>query len=78
MSSGGTCRDPMAKAITDKLLETRNLKHPVNVRALAVGPLGGSAASYAARYVIKEIYGEDLLANHKPEQLTAEHASEAD
>ena len=78
LSSGGTCRDPMAKAITNKLLETRMLKHPINVRALAVGPLSGSAASYAARYVIKEICGEDLLADHRPQQLTAELVGEAD
>jgi protein-tyrosine-phosphatase len=77
LSSGGTCRDPMAKAITDKLLETRQLKRPVNVRAFAVAPPSASTASYAARYVIKEMYGEDLLADHKPAQLTAEHVQKA-
>jgi protein-tyrosine-phosphatase len=78
LSKGGTCRDPIAKAIANKLLETRKLKHPISVRAFAVGPISGSAASNAARYAIKEIYGEDLLANHRPELLTAELVSEAD
>jgi protein-tyrosine-phosphatase len=78
VSSGGTCRDPMAKAITTKLLEERNLKHPLKIKAAALGHPAKSEASGAARYVIKEMYGEDLLAHHKPESLTPETIEQAD
>ena len=78
LSSGGTCRDPIAKAITTKLLETRKLKHRITIHAVGLGPLSKPEVSYAARYVIKEMYNEDLLANHKPEILTAELVQEAD
>jgi len=70
LSSGGTCRDPMAKAIAKKLLDARGLKQPVEIRAVGLGPLNSSKASKAARYVIKEMCGEDLLADHVPEMLT--------
>jgi protein-tyrosine-phosphatase len=78
LSSGATCRDPMAKAITTKLLENTKGKHPITIRAVGLGPVSKPTASYAARYVIKEMYNEDLLASHKPELLTAELAREAD
>ncbi len=78
LSSGGTCPDPMAKAITTKLLENTKVKHPISIRAVGLGPVSRPEASYAARYVIKEMYNEDLLADHKPELLTAELAQEAD
>lgn len=78
LSSGGTCRDPMAKVITNNLLETKTLKYPVTIRAAALGPLSGKSASYAARFVIREMYGEDLLADHEPELLTQELVHEAD
>jgi protein-tyrosine phosphatase len=78
LSTGSTCRDPMAKAITSKLLESRKLKHPIEIKAVGLGPIGKSEASYAARYVIKEMYNEDLLKDHKPELLTPELANEAD
>ena len=72
VSSGGTCRDPMAKVITTKLLEHRKLKHPLQIEAKALGPINKSEASYAARYAIKKMYKADLLAEHKPELLTRE------
>lgn len=78
LSSGSTCRDPMAKAIMSKLLVGRKLKHPIIIRAAGLGPISEDEASYAARYVIKEIYGEDLLIDHKPELLTVELAKRAD
>jgi protein-tyrosine-phosphatase len=78
LSSGGTCRDPMAKAITTKLLENTKGKHPITIRAVGLGPVSKPTASDAAMYVIKEMYNKDLLANHKPELLTAELAQEAD
>jgi protein-tyrosine-phosphatase len=78
LSSGGTCRDPMAKVIAEKLLENRKLKHKLVIKAAGLGPLSDSEVSYAARYVIKDLYGEDLLANHKPELLTSEMVEKAD
>jgi len=78
LSAGSTCRDPMAKAIASKLLQTRKLKHPIDIRAVGLGPINESKASYAARYVIKEMYDEDLLGDHKPEVLTPELARRAD
>jgi protein-tyrosine-phosphatase len=78
LSLAGTCRDAMAKAITTKLLEKQPLKYPVDVRAAGLGPVDDLEASYAARFVIKEMYGEDLLADHRPELLTTALADKAD
>jgi protein-tyrosine-phosphatase len=78
LSSGGTCRDPMAKAIATKLFEELKPRHPIKIRAAALGPISKSEASHAARLTIKEMYNEDLLASHKPELLTPELAIEAD
>jgi protein-tyrosine phosphatase len=78
VSSGGTCRDPMAKAITTKLLEKYKLKHPLHIMAVGIGPLSKPEASYAARFAIKEIYNQDILVNHKPELLTQEIIKQAD
>lgn len=78
LSSGGTCRDPMAKAIATKLLATRKLKQRVTVEAAGMGPVSASKASYAARYVISEMYGEDLLKDHTPQAATPEMIIRAD
>ena len=78
VSTGGTCRDPMAKAITIKLLEKYKLRHPLHIIAAGRGPLSKTEASFGARYAIKEIYHEDLLADHKPELLTPELVNKAD
>jgi protein-tyrosine-phosphatase len=68
----------MAKAITSKLLESRRPKHHIEIKAVGLGPIVKSEASYAARYVIKEMYNEDLLKDHKPELITPKLANEAD
>lgn len=78
LSSGGTCRDPMAKAILIKLLAKRKLKHPLRVEAVGVGPLSKTEVSYAARSVIREMYNEDLLSEYKPKLLTPELVRQAD
>jgi protein-tyrosine-phosphatase len=78
VSSGGTCRDPMAKAITLKVLEKKNLNFKLNVKAVGLGPLSNSGASYGARYVIKEMYHEDLLSSHRAERITTELIEQAD
>lgn len=78
MSLGGAGRDPMAKAIAGKLLGTRKLKHPLDIRAVGLAPVTATQAEYAARYVINEMYGEDLLKDHKPAQLTPGLIKKAD
>jgi protein-tyrosine-phosphatase len=78
LSKGGTCRDPMAKAITMKLFKTHKPKHPVIIRAAGMGPISGDKASFAARTVINEMYEQDLLADHKPELLTQKLLDKAD
>jgi len=78
LSAGGTCRDPMAKVIMTKLLKDKNLKHEIDIYAAGLGPLTGTRASYAARYAIKEMYGEDLLTDHRPVLLTPELIQKAD
>ncbi len=79
VSSGGTCRDPMAKAILEKLLRGRKLKHPLVVKAAALGPLSDSSnISYAARRVIADMYGDDPLSSEVPVLLTREMIDDAD
>jgi protein-tyrosine-phosphatase len=68
----------MAKAIMEELLRERKPSPQIEVRAAGLGPLSKDEVSYAARYVIREMYGRDLLKGHRPELLTAELAEEAD
>jgi len=68
----------MAKAITEKLLKDKKLNHPVEVVAAGLAPTRKTEASYAARFVIKEMFDEDLLRDHKPTQLTPEIIHSAD
>ena len=76
VSSGSTCRDPMAKAITEQLLVGRKLKHPVDVYAVGLVP-SATQASYGARQAIKEMYNADLLRDHKPVAFTDELVDKA-
>jgi protein-tyrosine-phosphatase len=77
VSSGSTCRDPMAKAITEQLLAGRRLKHPVDIYAVGLVP-SGTQTSYGARQAIKEMYNADLLKDHKPTAITDELVAKAD
>lgn len=72
LSEGGTCRDPMAKVITQKLITERHPQLNLHVEAMALGPTSKTEVSYAARNAIKEIYGEDLLAGYMPRTVTVE------
>ena len=78
VSAGGTCRDPMAKVITTRLLDAITPKPRIRVRAAGLGPVTSSEASYAARYIVREMYGQDLLKDHRPELLTPDLVKEAD
>jgi|SRR5215831_600386 len=77
VSAGGTCRDPMAKAITDQLLAGRRLKYPVDVYAIGLQPAGEKEASYGARHAIRKLYNADLLKDHKPIGFTERLIREA-
>ena len=78
VSSGGTCRDPMAKAIATKLLTAKKPEARINILAAALNAPSKQSASYAARTIIAELYKEDLLEHHKPQQLTEQMAKDAD
>ena len=78
LSSGGTCRDPMAKAITLKELENKALNFRLRVEGMALGPLSSNEVSFAARNAIKELYNDDLLVGYKPELVSKELLNEAD
>ena len=78
ISQGGTCRDPMAKAIVLKLLETTDPGFPIRVEAMAAGPPSKTQVSGAARRAAIDLLGEDLLAYHTPQQITDGAIREAD
>jgi protein-tyrosine-phosphatase len=78
VSQGGTCRDPMAKAILLKLVEDLDLGYHLRVEGMAGGQATKREASPCARRAIKEMFGEDLLANHQPRTITRRLAEDAD
>lgn len=67
VSTAGQCRDPMAKVIMDQLLKDRPI--PVATFATALRDNPGRRASKAARHVVSEEMGEDLLRNHRSRVL---------
>ena len=77
VSMGGTCRDPMAKVITEQLLRGRKLRYPVDVYAVGLVP-SEREPSFAARNAIKEMYNRDLLNDHKPSPVTPDLIDKAD
>jgi len=78
LSSGGTCRDPMAKAITLKELENKELDFRLRVEGMGLGPLSSNDVSFAAKSAIRTLYNEDLLQAYKPEQVSKELLDKAD
>jgi protein-tyrosine-phosphatase len=66
---GNTCRSPMAKAILEQMLKERGLERKILVDSAAKGIPTHPTASNNARQAIKELYGKDLLANHKPKPI---------
>jgi len=78
LSRGGTCRDPMAKAILDQLLDTMTPRPEITVLAAGIGPIRDAHASFAARHAINALYGKDLLKDHVPTLLTPELTEQAD
>ena len=78
LSSGGTCRDPMAKAIMKQLLAMRRPGYHLRVEAMALNSPSLDQASGAARRAIQRAFGSDLLAEHRPTMITPELAEDAD
>lgn len=78
LSSGGTCRDPMAMVIAIQILDAMKPRPAIRFRAAGLGPISSTGASYGARHAIRELYGSDLLKDHKPALLTPELVAEAD
>jgi protein-tyrosine-phosphatase len=76
VSSGSTCRDPMAKVITEQILASRKLKHPIDIYAVGLAPTD-KEASFGAQEIIKEMYHHDFLKNHKPAPVTAKLVNKA-
>lgn len=76
VSTGGTCRDPMAKVIMDRLAQERGAK--LKVYAAGVGKGHSRSAAKAAKIVVKEATGSDLLGNHRTRHLTERLATKAD
>jgi protein-tyrosine-phosphatase len=77
VSSGGTCRDPMAKIVLEKMIERSSPPFRLRIEARGLYP-HGAIASMAARRAIAEVYGSDLLADHRPRPLAERYIQEAD
>lgn len=75
VSTGGTCRDPMAKVIVEQLF--KDAPRPIEVEAVGVGDITSDHASKPAQHVIQELYGANLLAKHKPGKFSKELAKRA-
>lgn len=78
LSIGGTCRDPIAKVVTEKLFEDNGVTEKIDIKALAVDENSDLKVSHGARYAINSTYGQDLLAKHKCGVITKEIAKSAD
>jgi protein-tyrosine-phosphatase len=78
VSMGGTCRDPMAKVILERLLGNRLRELGIRIEAMAVGEPSGPGASHGARTAIQDMFGADLLAAHRTARLTRTLSEEAD
>ncbi|MGD1120007.1 MAG: hypothetical protein ABR886_11070 [Dehalococcoidales bacterium] len=75
---GNTCRSPMAKVILEQMLKSKGLDGQFKVDSVAYRGTDGSTAHTNARQTIKELFGEDLLANHVPKKLTKAMVDETD
>lgn len=76
VSTGGTCRDPMAKVIMEQLAEKRGAK--IRVYAAGVAQGHSKTAAKAAKIVVREQLGADLLGRHRTRQLSGRLATKAD
>lgn len=77
LSAGGTCRDPMAKVITEHILKREQVNFNLEIKALALGPVSKKSVSYAARKAVSSILNSDPLRNHIPRTITPEDCLKA-
>ena len=77
VSAGGTCRDPMAAAITKKLIDEKKLDINVQFEAMALAPVSRKNTSFAACKAIEKLLGDNLLRNHIPKTITEKDIKEA-
>ena len=79
VSQGGTCRAPMATLIMGQLIKIKRPEFKgVKFIACGIGPTTEKFASYAARRVVHELFGKDLLKNWHPKQVTQGLINEAE
>jgi protein-tyrosine-phosphatase len=78
LSIGGTCRDPIAKIITEETIKQRGINIKLKVEAMAVNYLPALRVSYGAKYAVKSEYGHDLLAKHKCKIISEDTFENAD
>ena len=76
--SGNTCRSSMGKIILKQKLTELGQLDRFEIDSAAFGNPTYDVASEYARAAIKEIYGQDLLANHKTKKVTTELTEQAD
>lgn len=73
VSQGGTCRDAMAKAITDSLIVSKankNSDYKVRVESRAMGIPSLATASKSAKKAICKLINEDLLKDYYTQAVT--------
>lgn len=79
VSAGGTCRDPMAKVIAEKLIVEKapELKGLV-VEGRALMETSKDEVSYAARIAVRELCGDDVLQGYQPRRISDSDKRHAD
>ncbi|GEM_PF-1294417 len=75
--SGNTCRSPMAKVILEQMLKADGLENQFKIDSAACD-VPGLSVHPNARQAIKEMYGIDALADHKPKKKTKAMEDKAD
>jgi protein-tyrosine-phosphatase len=78
MSHGGTCRCAMAKAISQKLLAQTRPHYKLRIESVAYGLPSGDRASGGARQAVRNMFGEDLLKDHRTMMRSRTILDEAD
>ncbi len=75
---GNTCRSPMAKVILEQKLKEQGQLDRFEIDSAAFHGMSAVRAVKNAREAIKEIYGQDLLANHWAKYVSADLIEQAD
>lgn len=79
VSASGTCRDPMAKVIAERLIEEKAPElRGVVVEGRALMDTPKEEPSHAARIAVREIYGDDLLRGYAPRRISEADKRHAD